>query len=447
MISDQDRPLKIPFNLPLKEVLIFCLPLIAGQLGQMMFGIGDILVAGRYSNTVVSAMGIGVGIFAPFLMVGLGITFAVSPLTAKLKGEGKPDGGILFNALVVSTMIGLILFFGLIAMTYFLNFFELVESIEGPVKVYLRWTAISIFPLLYFQAYKEYLQGHGATYFSNGTILFFNITNIGINVILMFGLGPFPELGIKGAAISTVLNRFGMAIVLGVFTHKRFKTTLKVNKDEIKEIISLGLPIGVGTLTEILVFSTVTVLIGKMTVLASASHNIVLNLASFTFMVPLAISSAASVFVAEKLGKKDLAGLTRYSLASLTLSVLFMCCTAVLYFFIPEYLLRLATDNEEVIKYGSGLLVFVAFFQIPDGIQVTFWGILRGFGVTKTPMALSLIANWAIGLPFGIYLVKYHSMEAAGLWAGLALGLYLMSIGLAGVFLYNRRKLAKQFSH
>ncbi len=424
-------------GIPLKKVFIFSLPIIAGQMGQMLFGTGDLLVAGRYSQEVVSALGIAATIFSPFLMLGLGLTFAVSAITSRLKGSGIKEDDMLFNSLVLATISGVILSLALYLFSYQLHFFNLIESIEAHVISYLRITSVSLLPALLYAVYKEYLQSYGRTYVANGAILFFNITNVLLNILLMFGYGPIPEMGIEGAAIATVITRTMMFVTLSYFAHSKFKTRAHLNIERIKEIISLGLPIGLSTLSEVLVFTTVTVLVGKMNVLASASHNIVLNLGGLTFMVPLAIASSATVFVGEQYGKKNPAELFNYAIACLIISTGFMSLTAIVFFLLPSPLIRLATPDANIIDYASKLLFFVALFQVPDGIQVTLWGVLRGMATTKVPLIMCIVINWLIGLPFGIFLVKTYNMEAGGLWAGLALGLTLMSIVLAIIFAFR----------
>lgn len=426
-------------GIPLKKVFIFSLPIIAGQMGQMLFGTGDLLVAARYSEEVVSALGVSATIFSPFLMMGLGLTFAISAITSRLKGEGTKEEDMLFNSLAIAAFAGTLLSISLYFFTYQLHFFNLIPEIEELVVSYLQITAISVLPALLYQVYKEYLQAYGHTYVANGAILFYNITNVLLNIVLMFGLGPFPEMGIKGAAIATLITRSLMFLTLSLFAHKKFKTKFQINWQRIKEIASLGLPIGFSTLSEVLIFTVVTVLVGKMNVLASASHNIVLNLGGLTFMVPLAISSSATVFVGEQYGKKNPKELLHYALACIIIGTGFMILTALAFFFLPGPLLRLATPDKNIIAYGSALLFYVALFQIPDGIQVTLWGCLRGMATTKVPLIMSLIINWGIGLPFGIYLVKNYNMEAAGLWAGLALSLTLMSVVLAIIFTFRYR--------
>ncbi|MDO9182700.1 MAG: MATE family efflux transporter, partial [Bacteriovorax sp.] len=207
--------------------------------------------------------------------------------------------------------------------------------------------------------------------------------------------------------------------------------------DTLKKIFKLGLPVSFTILCEVLVFTTVTVLVGKMSLIASASQSLVINLTSLTFMVPLALGSSAAVLVGEQLGKKSLHGILKYSLGSLFLALFIQIFFATLYLTIPEKLLGIANNDPAIIAYASALLFWVGLFQIPDGLQVVLSGVLRGLHVTKTPMILGFISYWVIGLPIGCYLTYKRSLEASGLWMGLAIGLLCMCILL--IILYKNK--------
>lgn len=437
--------MKLPSPSHLKETALFALPLIAGQVGQMLFGIGDIAVAGRYSPELLAGLGTATGIFAPFLMLGLGITAAVGPLHAKRRGEKSEEASFLASSLFTAFLCGLAIMGLIYLLIPFMGRLNLTPEIIPLVRSYLLIVAPSIIPVLLYQVLKEYLQAEDKTLMANAIILIFTVINLPLNALLMFGYGPIPSLGIHGAALATLICRTLMTVVIWGYTQKAHTIGLVVKGNLIKEVLRLGIPIGLGTLTEVLVFSTVTVLVGGMSVLASAGHNIVLNLASLTFMVPLALGSAASVKVGYQFGAKNARELDAYALSALTLAASFMLLTAFLYFTVPELLLRFATNDPELLAAGVKLLFFVALFQMPDGLQVTLWGILRGIGVTKVPMFLSLVGNWCIGLPIGCYFAYQKAMEAEGLWAGLAIGLSFMAISLAFVYFGKRRQLHLAF--
>lgn len=423
----------------LVDLFKFAFPIVAGQMGQMLFGIGDIMVAGRYSNDVLAALGTATGIFAPFVMIGLGVSYAIGPIIAKYRGEENDQPQAVFTGQILGLIVGVVLYALLLLVTANLELFALNPAIEPLVASYLRLAGISIFPMLVFQVYKEYLQAWDKTLYANGLVLVFNLVNIALNAVMMFGMFGIPEMGIEGAAWATVISRTLMALVLFAHT-KKFRTHVrKLDRKLLNEFLRLGLPISFSTLFEVLSFSTVTVLIGGMDVVVSASHNVVLNLASLTFMIPLGISSAVSVKVGLSYGAKDRNSLLEWSYTALVSAGAIMLLTAAMYTLMPGVLLAFFTDDTIVIAAAAKLLIFVALFQLPDGLQVTLYGILRGMGITRLPMLFAFVSNWMIGIPTGHYLATKQGMGAGGYWAGLAIGLTGMCLTLGILFIKKIR--------
>jgi multidrug resistance protein, MATE family len=423
----------------MKSLFLFALPIIAGQVGQMLFGVGDIIVAGRYSNEVVSAIGVAGGIFAPFILVALGLCFAISPLASRYEGEKRPYPRLLTSAYLLTFVIATILIGFLAIVIFNIHWFGLLPEIEYLVVQYLWIVAPSLYGIVHFHVSKEFLQARGQTFLSNGLVLFFVLLNLPLNAIFMFGLLGCPELGIQGAALATLIGRTLMALMLHVSIRRNISYERALDFAEVKSILRLGLPISASTFFEVMVFSAVTLLIGRMDVLTSAAHNIVLTMASLTFMVPLGVSSAVSVRAGMAFGRKNLAELKEAAISSLVISLGFMSITALLYFTIPQILLRFATNDPELIAVASSLLFFAALFQLPDGAQITLLGVLRGMGITRLPMILTFICNWLVALPLGVLLAYRFEMEARGLWLGLALGLTGMSFAL-GIVLWRQIK-------
>ena len=424
-----------------RQIFVFALPIITGQIGQMLFGVGDILIAGHFSSHAVSSIGVASAIFAPFLLIGVGLLLCTGPLASEIKGKGEVDNSLLYNSFIVATLISIIVMIALWILASNIEWLNLNPEIAPTVAQYLKWTTLSIYPALLFQATKEYLQAQGNIYFSNGLILFFNVVNVLLGIVLMFGYGPIPSLGVLGAAIVASFCRFSMAIVLYYYMKKVCVFEMKKNIQTIKNIFRLGLPISFTVLCEVLVFSTVTILVGKMNLVASASQSLVINLTSLTFMIPLALGSAVSVLVGEQLGKKSLEGIKRFSIGAIILAMMFQVCFAMMYLGIPHLLLGIATNDPSIIAYASTLLFWVGIFQIPDGLQVVLSGVMRGLQETKIPMILGFVSYWIIGLPIGCFLTYKKGLEAKGLWMGLAVGLTCMSILLILQYIRKIKKL------
>jgi MATE family multidrug resistance protein len=430
-------------KLSIKELFYFTIPLIIGQIGQMLFNVGDTFVAGRYSTTALASIGVGSAITAPFIMLGVASLFAVSSISSRYRGEGHcpSDKNVWGSSLIFCSILSIILTTLLYLLAINIELIGLNPEIVADVKTYLIYVGASLIPALFFQNTKEYLQSFDKTIFANSLIIIMNIFNVLLNWILMFGYENIPSLGIKGAAISTVITRSLMMIILFAYTFKVVPCAISFTKERIKELTHIGLPVGLATLIEILMFSTVTILIGKMPIHISAAHNIVLNLSGLTFMVPLAISGTAGVKVSYALGQNNPKKLESYALGCLFMAEAFMFFTAAIYILFPQFLTSLFTNDPAVIAYGSSLFLYVALFQIPDGVQVTMWGILRGMGITKHPLILTFCGHWLIAIPAGALLAYKFNMQAKGLWAGLAIGLTVVSIPLVGIYLKNIRKL------
>lgn len=425
----------------LKHILQFAIPLITGQVGQMLLGVGDMMVAGRYSKEVVSATGISSSIFGMFLMVGLGLTFAFAPLLAKHMGEGKTPRAFLPTILTHCTMFSAILLFSmLIFYKVGFGFIDLSPTIAEMCKEYFWIVSLSIFPILIFQGIKEYLQVQKDIWFANILVIVANISNVLLNIVLCFGLFGFPEMGAKGLAIATLTNRILMMIGLLYYVRKDLFQPFKFVKPFFMESLSLGLPICAAILMEVSIFTVVTVLIGKMDVVSSAAHNIILNLASFSFMIPMAIGNAMATLVALALSEKKIEEAKTIAMSGLTISIGYEIMTMLIFTFFPTLLLSIYTDKLDVIAVGSELLIFAAFFQIPDGIQATLSGILRGFSITRPVMILTLLGYWVVGLPLGAILAYKFNYGAKGLWMGLAMSLSVMAVTLFILFLKTTRE-------
>lgn len=418
------------FGRSLKEIFLFSLPIIAGQLGQMLFGIGDIVVAGRYSTEVLSALGIATAIFSPFLLIGTGITFAVSPLKARMIAEKRDVSAVPGTTLALGFLAGTVLALMVVASGFCVSALGLAPAIEELVVIYLMICAGSMIPVMIFQVLKENLQAREKTLFANSLILFFNLVNVGANVFFIFTL----DWGIAGAAVATTLSRTLMAVILYAHAARKLTITRQVSFPIMGHLLKKGLPIGLNGLLIGLIFSLVTVLAGKMSVTASAANNILINISSLTYMVPYALAGAASVKVAGAFGRRDFHAVTSYAMATLCLGFMSATVMGSLFYAVPETILSLVTADPRVIRYGVGLLLVGAFYQVPDAIQVTVQGCLRGLEVTFRPMIYIFLGIWGVGFPVGCFFAYAKGMEAAGLWMGMAVGLTAVAVVNAALF-------------
>jgi MATE family multidrug resistance protein len=251
-------------------------------------------------------------------------------------------------------------------------------------------------------------------------------------------------MGTRGSGWATCVSRIYMAAVLIVYAwyHDRrhqtglTHTPLKPDVVRIRELVRLGLPAAMQIAFEIGVFAVATTLIGRLGASSLAAHQIALNAASVSYMVPLGIGAAAAVRVGQALGRNDLAAANRAGWTGMLLGAGFMSCCGIVFWTVPQLIIHIYTHDMNVLRAGTALLAIAAVFQIFDGIQTVATGALRGAGDTRTSMVCHLIGYWGLGLPAGYYLCFRLNQGAAGLWTGLCLA--IISIGCALLLAWSR---------
>jgi len=205
---------------------------------------------------------------------------------------------------------------------------------------------------------------------------------------------------------------------------------LRPDMSRLGTLLRLGFPVAFQILFEVGVFAAATYMAGRLGVIPLAAHQITLRTASVTFMVPLAISSAAAVRVGQALGRGDPPGAARAGWTALALGAAFMTCAALVFVSVPQQIARIFTQDAGVIATTISLLLVAAVFQLCDGLQIVASGALRGAGDTRTPMLTSLAAYWGLGLPLGAYLGLWAGMGVVGVWTGLCVALCGIGAGL-----------------
>jgi MATE family multidrug resistance protein len=320
-----------------------------------------------------------------------------------------------------------------------LDYWGLNPRVLPLTRDYLSVVSWSLLPLLLFASCRRYLQGINTVRPIMFALLSANLINAFFNWILIFGHFGAPALGVRGAAWATVASRAYMVLVLfavialGERQHHESlmrKLPLPVETWRIRRLLSLGFPAASQLSLEVGVFATATALAGKLAPAPLAAHQISLNLAGATFMVPYGVSSAGAVRVGQALGRGDLEGAARAGWTALALGVGFMMLAAAAFIFAPRLLLGAFTTDMGVIDVGVSVLMVAAFFQIFDGVQGVATGILRGLGDTRSPMIWNLAGHWLFGLPVGYSLCFVLGLGVVGLWVGLSIGLVAVAIAL-----------------
>ena len=422
----------------IKQTLNLATPIIIGQLGHMMMGVVDSVMVGKIGAAPLAAASISHSIFIIVLILGYGISMAISPLVAKHHGakEFEKCGVVLRQGLLVNVITSLILFtilFFLAEIIALLN--QPQEIVEQAIK-YTKTLAWSMIPVMLFQTYRQYAEGLSIMRPAMVVSVTANVINIFTNWVFIFGNLGMPALGLVGAGIATFSSRLYMAIALiwYISTSKKFKSfdpTLhykKIDWSMMKKILEIGLPSGFQYFFEVSAFAGSSIMIGWIGTNALAAHQIALNLASITYMFALGISAAATVRVGNAVGFKSIMKIRNAGFSAVLMGASIMGFFGIVFIIFRNIFPTFYISDIDVLQIAASLLIIAAFFQIFDGTQCVGLGILRGITDVKVPTVITFLAYWIVGLPAGYILAFNFNLGVQGVWIGLSIALAISAL-------------------
>ena len=410
------------WSVDIRRTFKLFLPIFLGSIATTAMGVVDTVMAGMAGTVQLSGVAIGASLYWPCVLFVMGMTLAIQPTVAQLRGAGRTEEIaakihlISVITLITSVLVGILMCF--LPLCY-----KLMDDIDQEMvrvaELYLYAVAAGMPAIALFNILRGYWEGLGNTVPTSVfgfTALFLNIP---LNWVFIFGHFGMPALGGVGCGVATSITMYICAILMLIYVLKS-KTYAKyriyqhwftLHWPEVKQFLQFALPLALSTTIEVTCFSLVAVLLSPFGPVTVAAHSVAMNVSGVIFMIPLAIASAATIRVGEALG----------------------------------------AGHWEVIILASLLLMFCAVYQFPDSMQVVSIGILRGFKDSKTIFAITVISYWVIGMPIG-YTLAYgyltgEKMAAQGFWIGFicslscAFILYVLRI----IYIYRRRKLPKTF--
>jgi MATE family multidrug resistance protein len=427
-----------------RPMLLLAIPVVLAELGWVTMGLVDTLMVGGLGPEAIGAVGIGTSVFMGVCIFAMGLLLGLDTLVSQSFGAGRLDEchTWLVHGVVLSVLLAIPITLILRLISSALGAWGLNAAVLALLRPYLAALTWSVLPLLLYASFRRYLQGMGIVRPVMFALIAANIVNLFFNWLLIFGRLGAPALGVTGSAWATVIARVGMAAVLLVVIVARergrrpglFATPLRVELTRMRRLLSLGLPAASQITLEVGVFAAATALAGRLAPASLAAHQIAVNLAAFTFMVPLGVASAGAVRVGQAVGRRDPAAAARAGWTALLFGAFFMACAALTFLLAPRQLIGAFTPDRAVIDIGVSLLFIGAIFQMFDGVQGVATGVLRGLGDTRVPMLWNLAAHWFIGLPLGYALCFRAGYGVIGLWWGLSTGLIICGIALLAVW-------------
>ncbi len=406
-------------------------PVVVVQVGLMLMGVVDTMVVGRLSAQALAAVALGNLTVLSVAAFGMGLLMALDPLVAQAVGAGDTgtvrrsvQRGMILAALI-SVPSGLILLPGEWVLLFLRQPAEIIPVAAG----YARIAILALPSFFAFVVLRQTLQALEKMRPIVLTIVIANIFNLGADWVLVFGWGPIPAMGALGSAWATTASRWLLLITLALMARKELGPLVWPFEKEILswkplwQTIRLGAPIGLQIQLEFAAFGVVALLMGGFGTIEMAAHQVAINLASLTFMVPLGVGAAAAVRVGVAVGAGNTEGVRRETTAALICGAGFMVLTGALFIGAAGPLASAYTSVPEVLTLAVIFIPIAGFFQVFDGIQVVSAGILRGMGDTRSPVIINLLGFWLLGMPVSLALAFKTDLGPAGLWWGLVAGL------------------------
>ena len=431
--------------------LKLALPVMTGSIGHLLVGLIDDIMVGSLGPIKLAATSLGNSLIFIAISIGIGFSFAITPLISESDGANDYKKGRLQfqHSMILMIALGFILVMFLFLLEPILFHLKQPPEVVKLAIPYFEVVAISMFPMIVFQGLKQFTDGLSQTKYAMQATLITNVVNVALNFMLIYGWWIFPKMGIVGAAIGTLISRIVMVIFMLyiINSKKRFKPYLlllkkqEIKKSIFKKIIKLGFPSALQMLFEVGVFTASILLAGVIGAFPQAANQIAIKMSATTFMVSIGVGVATTIRVGNQKGLKRFKDLRRIAISNMLLIGIIMSVFTILFMLLKNVLPLMFTKNEEVINIAATLLIIAGVFQISDGIQAIVLAALRGLQDVIVPTYITFVAYWIIGFPISYYLGLHTELKTIGIWIGLLISLSLSALMLFFRFQYLSRKL------
>lgn len=416
-----------------RELLSIGFPIIIGQLGTIILGFTDTLMIGHHSTPELAAAGLVNNIFGLVFLSYMGFTYGLTPIIGKLYGEERTDciGQKVRNSFFANMLTGAI--FTAVLILLYLNLAHIgqPEELLSLIRPYFLVNLASVLFMGIFFTMKQFLDGIGKTKVAMWAMIGGNVVNILGNWVLIYGVAGFPELGLLGAGISTLVSRILMAlamvsIVIAGKSFREYRHDLihsSINKTDFKEMNRLGWPVALQLGMESAAFTLSCVMVGWLGTIPLAAHQVMITLSQLFYLVLSGMAAALAIRVSHFMGQKDYAAVRPIAYDGFRLNLLFSLCMGIPVFLLRHQIGGWFNDNTEVQAYVSVLIILMMVYQFGDGLQYTFANALRGIACVKPMVLYAFIAYFVISLPLGYTLGFTCGMGILGIWIAFPFGL------------------------
>ncbi len=427
-----------------RDLVLLAWPVVLSQLGHVMVGVADSVMIGQTGTIPLAASSFANSLFVILLVFGIGVSFGLTPLVAEADGSKNETKLTLLlgNGLLVNSFVSVILVALLFLGIPFMDLLGQDEEVLALARPYLQSITLSVIPLMVFLALKQFAEGLSDTKMAMIITIGANLLNVLLNYLFIFGKAGLPEMGLLGAGYATLISRVVMAIAMFIYIARstKFKSFVdgldlkRYNKAMVIRILKIGVPSGLQYIFEVGAFAIAAVLIGTISPISLAAHQIAISLASVSYMAASGIAAAATVRIGNERGRKNFTAIREAGNAALLLSIALMTFAGLVLFFGRNLLPSFYTDEVEVLRLSTSLLIVAVIFQISDGLQVVGLGMLRGLSDVKLPTGITFFSYWIVSLPLCWLTGIYLNGGVLAIWICLATGLTLAAVLLVWRF-------------
>lgn len=430
------------------SILKLALPIVVSQLGYILVQFADNVMVGQYGGNdplPLAAVSFGVTTSLIFFLAGQGLTLGLTPLIGEVFAQGNKlrTASYLRHSLVLFPLLGIVIvWLQLLVEPLLYHMGQPIEVVNAAIPYY-RMMAYSIFPVMLFSSFKNFLDGVGNTFVPMVIMMICNIVNIFLNWVYIGGNMGAPEMGAEGAALATLISRICMPIMgAGYFIfNRKYRSytslfpSIKIAMSEMVSLLRMGIPISVQMSLESLAFIISGIMMGWFTTAAIGANQIAMTMANTSFMIILALGTAVTIRISHFYGIKDVTNMSLTAKATIHMVLLWNLLAALIFIVFRNEIPQLFTTNKDVLALASQMLIMVACFQIFDALQCAGVGIMRGIQDVKMISWISLLAYIVLNIPVGYLCGITLGMGPIGLFVG-----YIFGLGTAAILYLLRIK-------
>lgn len=425
------------------KVLALAFPVILSQAGQILVQLVDNAMVGQLGAVPLAGVSFANSVFFMLFVLGMGMTFGLTPLVGEMYSVSnhRKSAAYLQNSIFFYGLLGIAIFLLAMAVMPFMSHMGQSAEVVEQARPYYGYVAVSVIPFMVFAAFKQFLEGIGNTKVAMAIIITSNLINIFFNWLFIYGNWGVTAMGAAGAGLATLISRILTPILIIVYFYRRdsFYRYFSLFRREnfswsmIGALVKVGSPISLQMFMEGSAFALTGIMMGWIGTVQLAGNQVATVISNFAFMIIIGIGSAVTICVSHAYGQRDWGEIKKYAGAAYRLGLMWNAVTALLFITMRNYIPLIFTSDREVIEMASHFLIFVAIFQISDGLQANSVAILRGIQDVKSIMWISFVSYILISLPTGYFLAFRSALGASGFWVGLIVGLFVAAI------LYNAR--------